>query len=74
MINEYIDNMGDRSNIDPAQIPWEAIKTILTHTLYGAKIDNDYDGMILSSLVDNLFSAKSYDVNHTLFTSYDKGV
>lgn len=66
--------MGERSNIDPNLIPWDAIKTILTHNLYGAKIDNDYDGKILKSLVDNLFTPKAFDPNYSLFTSFDKDV
>lgn len=59
--------MGDRNNIDPNQIPWDAIKTILTHNLYGAKIDNDYDWKILCSLVDNLFTPKAFDPKYPLF-------
>jgi dynein heavy chain 1 len=67
LINEYIDSMGDRNNIDPNLIPWDAIKTILTHNLYGAKIDNDYDWKILCSLVDNLFTPKAFDPKYPLF-------
>lgn len=74
LIDEYIDSLGERSNIDPEIIPWAAIKTILTHNLYGAKIDNDYDAKILESLVDNLFTPKAFDHNYSLFCSFDKGV
>lgn len=29
LIDEFVDSLGDRSNIDPDKLPWEAIKTIL---------------------------------------------
>ena len=62
LIDEFIDSLGsDRSNIDPSKLPWEAIKVILTQNIYGGKIDNDYDGLILNSLVDHLFTPLSFD-------------
>lgn len=64
LIDEYIDSYGIKSNINPKDLPWEAIKTILTQNLYGGKIDNDYDLKVLKSLVDHLFSVKSFDTDH----------
>ena len=52
LIDEYIDNMGNRPNIDPAKLPWDAFRVILSQNLYGGKIDNEYDAKILQSLVD----------------------
>lgn len=62
LIDEFIDALGaDRSNIDPNKLPWDAIKVILTQNLYGGKIDNDYDGMILNSLVEHIFTPRSFE-------------
>lgn len=44
--------MGNRPNIDPAKLPWDAFRVILSQNLYGGKIDNEYDAKILQSLVD----------------------
>ena len=34
-------------NISPNKIPWDAIKTIIHQSMYGGKIDNEYDMKIL---------------------------
>lgn len=52
LIDEYIDAMGPRSNIDPAKLPWDAFRVILTQNLYGGKVDNEYDSKILQSLIE----------------------
>ena len=51
LIDEYIDALGNRSNVDIDKIPWDAFRTILIENLYGGKIDNEYDSKILISLV-----------------------
>ena len=39
-------------NIDPKNIPWDAIRTLLADAIYGGKIDNEYDQKILNSLTN----------------------
>lgn len=61
LVDEFVDNVaGDRSNVDPEKIPWDGIRVILAQNLYGGKIDNEYDGKILTSLVDHLFTENSF--------------
>jgi dynein heavy chain 1, cytosolic len=67
LIDEYIDAMGSRNNIDINKIPWDAFKTILIENLYGGKVDNDYDSKILISLVEMFFTPESFDANYPLF-------
>ena len=43
-----------RTNISPEKIPWPAIRNLLLTYVYGAKMDNEYDSAILSSLIDHL--------------------
>ena len=50
-----------KSNIDPAAIPWDAIRSLLKQSVYGGKIDNNPDQMLLDSFVDELFSPAAYD-------------
>ena len=67
-IDEWINiHAKDRSNISPKQIPWDAIRTIIHQSMYGGKIDNDYDMKILESLVNLYFNEKTYDYNYPLF-------
>ena len=52
-IDEWINIYSkDRTNIPPKQIPWDAIRTIIHQSMYGGKIDNEYDMKILESLVN----------------------
>jgi dynein heavy chain 1, cytosolic len=65
--------MGSRSNIDIHKIPWDALKTILIETIYGGKIDNEYDTKILVSLVETIFTPKSFDSSYPLYNIEDRG-
>ena len=67
-IDEWINiHAKDRSNISPNSIPWDAIRTIIHQSMYGGKIDNEYDMKILESLVNLYFNEKTYDLNYPLF-------
>ena len=73
LIDEYIDAMGSRNNIDINKIPWDAFKTILIENLYGGKIDNEYDSKILVSLEEIFFTPESFDSSYPLFRTEDPG-
>jgi len=67
-IDEWINiHAKDRSNISPNDIPWDAIRTIIHQSMYGGKIDNEYDMKILESLVNLYFNEHTYDLNYPLF-------
>ena len=67
-IDEWINIHGkDKSNIDPHKIPWDAIRTIIHQSMYGGKIDNEYDMKILESLVNLYFNEKTYELNYPLY-------
>jgi dynein heavy chain 1, cytosolic len=67
-IDEWIDSLGtNRSNIDPEKIPWDAIKTLISQSVFGGKIDNEFDQKILLSLVDKFFNARVYEEGFKLF-------
>ncbi|PIA14754.1 hypothetical protein COEREDRAFT_46106 [Coemansia reversa NRRL 1564] len=55
-----------RSNIDPARIPWAAIRSLLVDAIYGARIDNDFDLRVLDSLVRRCFCSEAYAVDFEL--------
>ncbi|KAH9075718.1 dynein heavy chain protein 1 [Lactarius deliciosus] len=50
-----------RTNVDPAQIPWDAIRTLIKQSVYG--------GTILDAFVDGLFSPAAYNVDFDLVPS-----
>ncbi|SPO29649.1 cytoplasmic dynein heavy chain 2 [Ustilago trichophora] len=55
-----------RANVDPQQLPWDAIRSLLKQSVYGGKIDNAPDQTLLDSFVDELFCAAAYDVDFQL--------
>jgi dynein heavy chain 1 len=55
-----------RTNIDPALIPWEAVKTLIKQSVYGGRIDSDFDQRILDTFVDSLFTPSAYNLDFEL--------
>lgn len=66
LVDEYIDLQGQRHNLPIDKIPWDAIRSVLINNIYGGKIDNEYDALILKSLVEQYFSVKSFDINSSM--------
>ncbi|KAJ7071380.1 dynein heavy chain protein 1 [Mycena amicta] len=58
-----------RANIDPATIPWDALRTLVKQSVYGGRIDSDFDQRILDAFVDNLFTPAAYNVDFNLVPS-----
>ena len=56
-----------RSNIDPDKIPWDALRTLISQSVFGGKIDNEFDVKILRSLLDQFFRAEAYNNSFKLF-------
>ncbi|KAJ2157684.1 dynein heavy chain [Coemansia sp. RSA 552] len=55
-----------KANIDPARIPWDAIRALLVESVYGGRIDNEFDQHVLGSFVDRWFRADAYGVDFAL--------
>lgn len=62
-----------RANIDPISIPWDALRTLIKQTVYGGRIDSDFDQKILDSFVDALFTPAAYNVDFDLVPSLGSG-
>ena len=74
-IDEWINiHAQDQENIPPNKIPWDAIKTIIHQSMYGGKIDNEYDMKILESLVNLYFNEKTFESNYPLFKSSNENI
>lgn len=68
-MDEWLESMGEnRAQVDPDKIPWDALRTLISQSVFGGKIDNEYDQKILLSLVNQFFCAESFDLNFKLFT------
>ncbi|GAA5943977.1 hypothetical protein JCM3775_004729 [Rhodotorula graminis] len=60
-----------RANVDPASIPWAAIRSLVRETVYGGKVDTEFDQSLLDSFVESLFSPRAYDVDFALVPERD---
>ncbi len=49
-----------------AQVPWDALGTLLAQCIYGGKIDNEFDQRLLTSFLRKLFLAKSFEADFAL--------
>ncbi|KAM9964742.1 hypothetical protein ACTFIW_004524 [Dictyostelium discoideum] len=58
-----------RSNIDPDKIPWIAVRTILGSTIYGGRIDNEFDMRLLYSFLEQLFTPSAFNPDFPLVPS-----
>ncbi|KAG2123592.1 dynein heavy chain and region D6 of dynein motor-domain-containing protein [Suillus clintonianus] len=55
-----------RANVDPATIPWDALRTLIKQSVYGGRVDSDFDQRILDAFVDKLFTPAAYNVDFDL--------
>lgn len=62
-----------RSNLAPEKIPWVALRTLLGQTVYGGKVDNEFDQRVLNSFLEQLFTERSFDAEFPLVRSTDPG-
>ncbi|KII86419.1 hypothetical protein PLICRDRAFT_44012 [Plicaturopsis crispa FD-325 SS-3] len=58
-----------RTNIDPVSIPWDALRTLVKQSVYGGRVDSDFDQRILDAFVDGLFTPSAYNVDFDLVPS-----
>ncbi|TIC37063.1 hypothetical protein E3Q09_01001 [Wallemia mellicola] len=72
MIDTWTDRVAKgRSNVDPSTFPWEAIRTLLKESIYGGKVDRDFDQKLLNTFVDKLFTPDAYEINFQLVSEVD---
>ncbi|KAI6045169.1 dynein heavy chain protein 1 [Pisolithus marmoratus] len=62
-----------RTNVDPVTIPWDALRTLIKQSVYGGRVDSDFDQRILDAFVDKLFTPAAYNVDFNLVPSVNGG-
>jgi dynein heavy chain 1 len=69
-IDGWLSNVArGRANINPASIPWDALRTLIKQSVYGGRVDSDFDQRILDAFVDGLFVPAAYNVDFDLVPS-----
>lgn len=73
-IDEWIDKAaGARSHISPDEIPWSALRTSLSQSLYGGRVDNPFDQAALDSFINRIFKPENFSANAVLAYDYVNG-
>lgn len=49
------------SHMDPEAFNWKAVRTLLSQSLYGGRVDNPFDDELLRTLIDRLFIPQCFD-------------
>lgn len=61
-MDEWIDKATrGRSNIEPNEIPWDALHKMLVQYVYGGRVDNKYDTARLEGFVEALFCPEAFN-------------
>jgi len=75
VIDAWVDNVsqgGKLSNISPDKIPWDAIQAILGEAIYGGRIDNEFDHVVLKAFIKRLFCEESFNSDFFLNMALNK--
>ncbi|WWC91126.1 uncharacterized protein L201_006067 [Kwoniella dendrophila CBS 6074] len=62
-----------KANVDPAQIPWIALRTLIKQAVYGGRVDSDYDQRVVDAFVDKIFTCQAYDPDFKLVEQAENG-
>ncbi|WVQ73635.1 hypothetical protein IAR50_003215 [Cryptococcus sp. DSM 104548] len=72
-INTWIASLAKgKANVDPAQIPWVAIRTLVKQAVYGGRVDSDYDQRVVDAFVDQVFNSRAYEPDFNLIQAVDE--
>lgn len=67
VIDQWLDDTaGNRAHIDPGQIPWKALKTLLAESIYGGRVDQRFDQIALEAFIESIFTPKNYAAEASL--------
>ncbi|GIQ79820.1 dynein heavy chain [Kipferlia bialata] len=75
MVNAWLDRVAGKSdNIMPSKIPWVPIRSHLVTTIYGGRLESDYDKRTLRALVGQIFTAEAFETGYVLLGSAEAPV
>jgi len=52
--------------LNPDTIPWDALRVLMGESIYGGKVDNDFDQRLLMSFLSQFLNARSYNADYPL--------
>eukprot|EP01041_Mallomonas_annulata_P000303 gene303-544_t len=74
VIDEWVDEVaGPRAHVAPADLPWQALRTLLSQSLYGGRVDNTFDQLSLDSFINTIFRPESFGSLAVLAMDHSSG-
>eukprot|EP00299_Pterocystis_sp_00344_P020371 c9990_g1_i1.p1 GENE.c9990_g1_i1~~c9990_g1_i1.p1 ORF type:complete len:1115 (+),score=381.76 c9990_g1_i1:489-3347(+) len=55
-----------RQHLGPDRIPWQAIRTLIGQSIYGGRVDNEYDQILLDSFLSRFLQPGAFGANFPL--------
>ena len=71
VVDSWVDLIsgGKKAHIAPDKLPWEALRTVLSVSVFGGRIDNEFDQEVLDSFIDKVLVSQAYDMDFSLVES-----
>lgn len=66
VIDSLFEDFGGRNQTDPEKLPWDAIRSTLRKGVYGGRITETSDQIVLDDLVNAVFVPQAFDVGFHL--------
>ena len=73
VIDQWVDSVsagGTKAHVNPKDLPWKALRVLLSQSLYGGRIDNVFDQAALDSFIEQIFSPRSYESGAAIAFDY----
>lgn len=73
-IDGWLGSMSQgRTNVNPNNIPWDALRSLIKQSVYGGRVDSEFDQRLLDSFVDSLFTLEAYNLDFELVPTVNSG-
>jgi len=71
VVDAWVDMVsgGKKAHIAPEKLPWEALRTVLSVSVFGGRIDNEFDQEVLDSFINSIIVPQAFDVDFELVES-----
>ncbi|GMH89230.1 hypothetical protein TrVE_jg3152 [Triparma verrucosa] len=67
VVDAWIERVASgKAHVAPEIVPWDALKEILGVSVFGGRIDNEYDQRVLDSFLESAFVKETFDVDFPL--------
>jgi len=72
-IDRWIDDTAKgRDNLPPNKIPWDALGTLMSQSIYGGRIDNNFDQLLMNDFVKRIFQPATFESDFLLVDKVDE--